>query len=93
MKLSQEKLIEALEQTFKLEFVSDGARFSRHNEGSIWISAENRETASDGRDLFDYYSEDENYIFGIHPEFESFIEERGWWCEWYDAGTLFLFES
>lgn len=93
MKLSQKQLIESLKQTFKLKFVSDGATFSRHNEGSIWISAESGETASDGRNLFDYYSYDENYIFGIHQEFEAFIEKKGWWCEWYDAGTLFLFES
>jgi hypothetical protein len=93
MKLSQEKLIQVLEKKFKLDFVTDGGIFSSSNEGSIWISAENGELASDGRILFDYYTEYNDYFFGIHPEFEAFVEDAGWYCSWNDAGTLFLYEN
>jgi hypothetical protein len=32
----------------------------------------------------------EMYLCGIHREIYSWLEERGWHPEWYDAGTLFF---
>jgi len=34
----------------------------------------------------------EMYIYGIHQEIYSWLEERGWYPEWYDAGTLFFWK-
>ncbi len=34
----------------------------------------------------------EMYIYGIHKEIYSWIEERGWYPEWYDPGTLFFWK-
>lgn len=30
------------------------------------------------------------YVNGIHREIHSWLEERGWYSKWYDAGTLFF---
>lgn len=33
------------------------------------------------------------YLCGIHREIYSWLEERGWYPEWYDAGTLLLWKN
>ena len=35
----------------------------------------------------------ELYLCGIHREIYSWLEERGWYPEWYDAGTLLLWKN
>ena len=35
----------------------------------------------------------EMYLCGIHREIYSWLEERGWHPEWYDAGTLFFWRN
>lgn len=32
------------------------------------------------------------YVCGIHREIYSWLEERGWYPKWYDAGTLFFWQ-
>jgi hypothetical protein len=34
----------------------------------------------------------EMYIYGVHREIYSWLEERGWYPEWYDRGTLFFWK-
>jgi len=34
----------------------------------------------------------EMYIYGIHREIYSWLEERGWYPEWYDPATLFFWK-
>ena len=34
----------------------------------------------------------EMYVYGIHREIYNWLEERGWYPEWHDAGTLFLWK-
>ena len=34
----------------------------------------------------------EMYIYGIHREIYSWLEERGWYPEWYDRVTLFFWK-
>ena len=33
------------------------------------------------------------YVNGIHREIYSWLEERGWYSQWYDAGTLFFWKE
>ncbi len=35
-----------------------------------------------------YWSENPEYIFGIHPEVDALASENGWFFEWQDSGTL-----
>ena len=34
----------------------------------------------------------EMYIYGIHREIYSWLEERGWYPEWYDSQALFFWK-
>jgi hypothetical protein len=33
------------------------------------------------------------YVDGIHREIHDWLEQRGWYSEWYDGGTLFLLKN
>ena len=49
------------------------------NEGGIWLSGE-------GSTLFNYYGFFNT--LGVNPNLDSMTGKRGWWFEWYDAGTM-----
>ena len=49
------------------------------SEGGIWLSGE-------GSDLFDYYGFFDT--LGVKPSLDSMTNKRGWFFEWYDAGTM-----
>ena len=53
-------------------------------DGGIWISGESHPS------LFDYYSEGWMDTFGVQPKLNDFVEENGWYFEWYDAGTMMV---
>ena len=60
--------------------------FSIAGEG-IWISGESTS------DLFNYYSEVWYDTFGVQPALNDFVEENGWYFEWYDAGTMMVWPN
>ena len=92
-RLSREAMVSALQQKFNLSHIETSEEFDG-SDGGIWLSAENGETASDDRELFNYYSEDhDNYTFGVHNEFQNFCEKNGWYPEWHDPGTLMIWED
>jgi len=31
--------------------------------------------------------------FGVNPKINKVIEKNGWWCEWYDSGTMMVWPS
>jgi len=51
----------------------------------IWISGE------DTPSLFDYWSPSWADTFGVEPQLNAFVEENGWYFEWYDAGTIMAY--
>jgi hypothetical protein len=55
--------------------------------GGLWISAEMLD------DFFNYHSEELYETFGVDPELSEFVEENGWYFEWYDPGTIMLWPS
>ena len=52
------------------------------SKGGIWLSGEER----DG--FFDYYAEGLKYVFGVWAPLYLQAEEKGWYFEWHDAGTI-----
>ena len=61
--------------------------------GGIWTSGENGYEDEKGNLLFDYYEEfGSNWVFGVNKDFSDWLEKRGWFCEWYDAGTIMIWE-
>ena len=56
------------------------------NDG-IWVAAEYTPS------LFNYYSEDWGDTFGVEPKLNQLAEDSGWYFEWYDAGTMMVWEA
>lgn len=55
--------------------------------GGIWINGE----GDDYR--INYWSENPDFVFGIHPSLDVVADEFGWFFEWHDAGTLMCWEG
>jgi frataxin-like iron-binding protein CyaY len=55
--------------------------------GGLWISAE-----ASG-DHINYHSVTWYDTFGVDPSLSLFVEENGWYFEWYDPGTIMLWQS
>lgn len=54
-------------------------------DGGIWTGGEG-EPSIDGIGIFDYYT-------GHNPDVVKYLNDNGWYIEWYDAGTVHLFRS
>ena len=78
-----------------ISFAKPGVEFDAANEGEIWMSGEDhRETFANGEQIFDDHSRDyDTYDVGVHMRFMEFLDQRGWFAEWYDAGTIFLHQD
>lgn len=61
-------------------------------DGGIWIAADNGERMS-GKEIFDYYADSSSYSFGVLNNFVKFINKHGWYAEYYDPGTIMLWEE
>lgn len=40
-----------------------------------------------------YWSENPEYVFGIHPDLDALVTENGWFFEWQDPGTLMCYPN
>lgn len=90
--MKREKLMKQLETKWKIDFVSTTEDFSG-SPGGIWLSGEDSVEMKDGSNMFDYYCERHNtYTFGVHKTMHKWLQDRGWYAEWNDAGTIMLHE-
>ena len=66
-----------------------------YNESGLWLSGEsgNLIGGKDGDNAFAYWAESDDYDGGIHKDMRKFLDERGWWAEWNDAGTVMLYKD
>ena len=63
-------------------------------KGGIWTSGESGYTYK-GETAFNYYNEwskSPKYRSGIYKPFADMLKKHGWYAEWYDPGTIFIFE-
>ena len=56
----------------------------------IWFRG-SEENCIDGDPMYNYWDMGWANTFGVNPKFNAFIEEHGWHCENYDAGTLMAY--
>ena len=72
------------------EFVGTSEDFNG-STGGIHLCGESMEEYK-GNTIYDYYSEDyQNREFGVLNTWEQELKKRGWYSEWYDAGTIMLY--
>lgn len=57
------------------------------SEGGIWVSGEDTYEFK-GKVIYDYYAEGSGYELGVNVKWEKELNKRGWYSEWYDAGTV-----
>jgi hypothetical protein len=75
-------------KTFRTTEEFDGGK------GGIWTSGEDG-AEEKGLPLLNYYAQDNSettYIFGVKKTLHNWLEKKGWYCEWYDAGTMMIWE-
>ena len=92
--MNRQELITALQKKYPSKTFRTTEEFSGEMEGGIWTSGEDG-TLDKGLPLFNYYSQDggsNSYIFGVRNYLHNWLEERGWYCEFYDAGTVMIWE-
>ena len=52
--------------------------------GGIWLSGE------EGDGLFEYYSKNPKFTFGVLKTLQDQVIKRGWWFSWNDPGTMMV---
>jgi len=87
--INRDVMIEWLQETMK--FVSTTEEFDG-SPGGIWVSGEDGETLK-GKRIYDYYNEGSTYEFGVLKTWEKELNKRGWYSEWYDAGTVMIWQD
>lgn len=92
MAKTRQQMMELLEAKYPKMFLRTTEQFNG-NKGGIWTSGEDDLPAKDGFPLFNYYGEGKRYELGVHTEIYSFLEKHGWYAEWYDAGTIMLWQE
>ena len=60
--------------------------------GGIWVSGENMDLFK-GKRIYDYYNETRAYHLGVLSSWEKELDKRGWYSEWYDAGTVMIWQN
>lgn len=72
-----------------LNFIKTTEEFDG-SKGGIWTTGEGDQMYK-GKRIFDYYTTDhKKYEFGVYKPFAKEMEKRGWYAEWYDAGTMMI---
>ena len=83
-KLGREDMIRFVEKY--MDFVRTSEEFNG-SEGGIWVSGENMDEFK-GQVIYDYYAGGRGYELGVNVKWEKELNKRGWYSEWYDAGTV-----
>jgi len=86
-KTSLDDMMKWIEKSMK--FVKTSKEFNG-DDGGIWVSGENEDRYK-GKQIYDYYVQDpKNYELGVLKDWEKELNKRGWYSEWYDAGTVMI---
>ena len=80
-----------------MHFVSHTEEFDG-SKGGIWVCAENGDTFN-GQEIYKYYNDSEEHPFG-HPDYElgtlksweNELNKRGWFTQFYDPGTVVIYQ-
>lgn len=85
--MTREKLLIEIQQKYPKVWAKESEVFKADYKDCIWTG----EGSYIGvLPAFNYYATSPLYIMGVLEEFHNFLERRGWYCEWYDAGTIII---
>lgn len=60
-------------------------------EGGIWVSGES-DAIYRGKEIYNYYAQGKSYTFGVLNGFEEMLNSYGWYSQWYNSGTIHIYE-
>lgn len=87
--VDRDEMIDWIQQHMK--FVKTTEEFDG-SKGGIWVSGENMDLFK-GKRIYDYYNETKAYDLGVLNSWEKELNKRGWYSEWYDAGTVMIWQD
>jgi hypothetical protein len=91
--MERTQLIGELQSKYPKMFLRTTEEFNG-DKGGIWTSGEDAPVNAKGLPIFDYYTEMyDKYEIGIESKFSEYLDELGWYCEWYDCGTIFIYPN
>jgi len=86
--ISREKMMAWIEKTMNVAGTTE--EFNGSTEG-IWLCGECDDEYK-GDIIYSYYSEDyKNREFGVLNSWEKELKKRGWYSQFYDAGTVMVY--
>jgi len=90
MTINRDALMALLQEKFPKMWMKESEQFDG-TKNAIWTG----EGSMDNEDfpLFNYGTDNTMYTMGIRKELFELLEDNGWYCEWQDAGTIFIFED
>lgn len=93
--ISRDRLKSSLERAYPKMNVRFTEDFFMHGgtENGIWLSGEDDITDRRGKQIFSYYNDGSMYKFGVINHLSNFLDRNGWYAEWYDAGTIMLYQK
>lgn len=83
-------LIKKIDKELPEAKAMEGIEWDMGYEEAIWFKG-SEDYAADGQPIFDIYGNIDTD--GVHPKLYKIIDTAGWYCEPYDAGTLFAFKD
>lgn len=83
----RDALMAELEEMYPDAWFKESERFQGHG-GGIWTGEGSYD--KEGREIFSYWSNSPDYEIGVLKSFNDFIESKGFWAEWQDAGTIMI---
>lgn len=87
---NREELIEILRREYPKMWTKFGEQFNG-SDGAIW-TGEGSMTKED-YPLFDYNSDSSLYVMGTWKPLYDLLDKHGWYCEWYDSGTVLIYPN
>jgi hypothetical protein len=99
MSSSRKQIIAVLQNKYpdiKLESAELFEGREEQEDGGIWVqSVEDRNLCKNGLPMFDYYANgnEDKYDLGVNVEMIDLLDKHGWYAEWNDPGTIFLYKE
>lgn len=85
--VGRDEMIAWIEKTMNVAGTSEEFNGS---QGGIWLCGECGDKYK-GQTIYDYYSENySKYDLGVLTKWEKELNKRGWYSDWYDAGTVMV---
>ena len=84
--MERDELMKVIERTFPQTNITNSESFNGLERGIRMCEG----SLIDELFAFDYYSDSDLYTMNIHKKLFNFLEEREWFAEFHDPGTLMI---